>query len=226
MISKFRGAIFDLDGTLLDTLGDLADSANEMLAAMGLPVHPTDAYRHFVGDGVHTLIERIVPADTPEEQRAACLERYREAYSRRWNATTRPYAGIPELLDGLVQRGLHLAVLSNKPDHFTRQCVNEFLPAYSWSMILGMRDGFPRKPDPAGVHEILRELRLAPEECLYLGDTNTDMQTAVSAGVFPVGVLWGFRDREELRQNGAEFVIEHPRQLLQWMEEQSPPETA
>jgi len=226
MTRQFRAAIFDLDGTLLDTLGDLANSANEMLAALELPVHPTDAYRHFVGDGVHTLIQRIIPAGTPENTAAACLARYREAYSRRWNDTTVPYDGITELLDGLVERGLRLAVLSNKPDDFTRRCVEEFLPAYPWSMILGMRDGVPRKPDPAGVHEILRHLDIAPEECLYLGDTDTDMKTAVAAGVFPVGVLWGFRDREELIQSGAEFVIEHPRQLLQWMEAQSLPETA
>lgn len=211
----FRAAIFDLDGTLLDTLDDLADSANFMLQSQGYPTHPRDEYKVYVGDGVRVLMERILPEDRRlPEVIEECAAVYQRAYTERWNAKTRPYAGIPELLTELSAKDIKLAVLSNKPHGFTLQCIEHFLAPWKWSVILGMRDHVPKKPDPAGALEILDQIEVSPSECLYLGDTNTDMQTAKAAGLHAVGVLWGFRDRQELVDNGAETLLEHPQDLL------------
>lgn len=216
---EFKAAIFDLDGTLLDTLEDLADSGNEMLETQGFPTHPTDAYRIFVGDGVRVLMERILPEDARVEPTISeCKAVYREIYARRWNAKTRPYEGIPEMLDELVARGLKLAVLSNKPHEATVQCITELAGDWPWEIILGMRDGVPKKPDPAGAHDIVEHLGIPPKNCLYVGDTSVDMQTAKAAGFYAVGVLWGFRERDELVENGAEIVIERPEQLLKLLD--------
>lgn len=214
-----RCAIFDLDGTLLDSLEDLADSANAVLGGRGFPPHETSRYRHFVGDGARTLIQRILPEairnDTALVQ--TCLDEYVREYEARWNRKTRPYDGIPELLRELASRGIALAVLSNKPHHFTEKCVQTLCPAPAgseWAAIVGFQDGLPLKPDPMGVLEILKALRIAPSETLYFGDTSTDMKTAVAAGVYPIGALWGFRSREELEQSGANLLLAHPCDLL------------
>lgn len=212
---SYKAAIFDLDGTLLDTLDDLADSGNSMLATRGFPTHQTDAFRHFVGDGVRVLLERILPEDARDETTIAeCTEVYREAYMERWNAKTKPYDGIPEMLDELVRREIKLAVLSNKPHDFTLLCIKEFVGQWPWNTILGMREGVPKKPDPAGGFEVAQQLQVAPEDCLYIGDTSVDMETANAAGFHAVGVLWGFRDRTELEASGAKTIIDHPRHLL------------
>ncbi len=214
-----QAAIFDLDGTLLDTLEDLADSANAMLQKQGFPTHPTEKYREFVGDGVRILVERILPAQVMDEATiSACVDVYREAYAQRWNAKTRPYPGIPALLDALAERGIHLAVLSNKPHEFTQRCIGHFLGNWPWQAVLGMREGVPKKPHPAGAREILETLKIAPETCVYLGDSDADMQTATAAGLHPVGVLWGFRSRAELERNGAKTLLQRPAELLDWLD--------
>lgn len=207
--------IFDLDGTLLDTLDDLADSANEALAACGFPAHPVDAYRTFVGDGMAVLIERILPEasrTTGEVNRV--LEVYRAAYGRRWKAKTRPYPGIEELLTGLTAGGIPLAVLSNKPQAYTEICMAHFLGHHRFELIFGQRDHVTRKPDPAGAHEIAAELGLDVTEILFIGDTATDMDTATAAGMIPVGVLWGFRQEAELRAHGAQHLVGRPEEIL------------
>lgn len=206
--------IFDLDGTLLDTLEDLADSANEALTAEGLPVHPVDAYRTFVGDGIGMLIGRILPENlrgTPAETRV--LQNYRQAYNRRWDAKSRPYEGIPELLDALAQRNIPSAILSNKPQAFTELCVSGLLPGHRFACVFGQRDHVPRKPDPAGALEIASALNLKPADIAFVGDTSTDMNTAVAAGMIPVGVAWGFRSVEELTASGARTILRHPLDL-------------
>ncbi len=210
-----RAAVFDLDGTLLDTLDDLADSANEALTTAGLPAHPVDAYRTFVGEGIHTLVQRILPAGQDDEEMVTrVLALYRAAYGRRWNNKTKPYDGIPESLDALLSRQVKLAVLSNKPQKFTELCMAHHLPDHAFEIVLGQRDSVPRKPDPAGALEIAHAFQLDPGEVIFIGDTKTDMDTATAAGMRAIGVSWGFRPVEELRRHGAEVVVDHPAELL------------
>ena len=209
-----RGIICDLDGTLLDTLEDLEDSVNIVLAERGLPVHPVDAFRYFVGDGASALITRVLPEGSRDaETHARCLSRFREVYAMRWNLKTHPYEGIIDMLLQIRKRGIRMGVLSNKPHDATVQCVTELLKEVKFDIVQGQVDGLARKPDPAGALAIARSLNLSPDEFLYLGDTATDMQTAVSAGMFAVGVAWGFRTREELEHNGARVVLDSPGQL-------------
>ena len=207
--------MFDLDGTLLDTLTDLADATNHALRSLGFPEHPRESFRYFVGDGIETLIQRVLPRDRYDAATMAeCASLMRREYAQRWAAPTRPYDGIPELLDTLTARGIPMAVLSNKPDEFTRLCVAQLLPAWRFAAVLGAGTSFPRKPDPAGAREIARRLGVAPGEVVYLGDTNTDMQTALAAGMFPVGALWGFRTADELTASGAKALTAKPLDLL------------
>ena len=213
-----QAVIFDLDGTLLDTLDDLADSANHVLAQHGLPTHPVDAFRQFIGEGVGVLIRRMLPKDHRDPQTTAQIAvAYRQEYGRRWNAKTKPYPGIAELLDALAARGIRTAVLSNKPDEFTQMCVGGLLGSWTFDVVVGHHDGIPRKPDPAAALQIAARWRLAPAEIAYVGDTATDMQTAVAAGMFPVGVLWGFRPGEELQANGAAVLLTRPAELLPFL---------
>lgn len=212
---KIEAVIFDLDGTLLDTLDDIADSANRVLRAAGLPSHPVDRYRYFVGEGLHRLIERIIPEEKrSEEQVRSLIADFRVDYGRNWKVKTRVYDGIDELLDGLLEKGLRLGVFSNKPHDFTIICVREFLDDRTFQAVLGQQEGRPRKPDPAGALETARMLGVKPENVLYLGDTATDMETACAAGMLPVGALWGFRTKEELLSSGAGHLVGSPPEVL------------
>lgn len=214
-MKKYDAILFDLDGTLLNTLDDLANAANEALAASGFPTHPADAYRYFIGEGAKNLMKNALPPSRrTEETIAQHLAQFRENYERMWDKNTRPYDGVPEMLSALQARSISVAVLSNKPDDFTRKCVEQLLPEWRFAAIFGQRDGMPRKPDPAAALEIANIFGRSPAEILYLGDSGTDMKTAVAAGMFPVGALWGFREREELLANGAQALIAHPKELL------------
>jgi phosphoglycolate phosphatase len=215
-VRKFDSVIFDLDGTLLDSLEDIATAANRVLAQCGFPTHAVDDYCRLVGDGVRVLFERALPADSQSDQALLdrCCQAFKREYEDQWHRHSVPYPGIPELLAELSTTGLKLAVLSNKPHPFTVACVEHFFAATPWTAVLGNREDIPRKPDPAGVHAILKEAASPPDRCLYLGDTNTDMQTARAAGCFAVGVTWGFRDAEELREAGAQRLIDRPNELL------------
>jgi phosphoglycolate phosphatase len=219
-----RAVLFDLDGTLLDTLEDLAHAANAALTACGYPTHSVPAYRMLVGAGVRKLFERALPPDkvTPAEiERCAAV--FREAYARGWNIHTRPYDGIRDMLECVAQRGLAMAVLSNKPDDFTQRCVREYFPDVPFALVLGEKPGVPPKPDPTGARQIVAALGIPPEEFLYLGDTSIDMETARLAGMCPVGALWGFRSREELVGAGAAIVIARPGELLDHLATQCQP---
>jgi len=212
---KYPGIIFDLDGTLLDTIEDLADSMNQVLTDLGFPTQTLGAYKTFVGEGLEALIRRALPKDQLRpELLDQCLGAFREEYSRRWENQTRPYAGIPELLDHLTGLGLRMAILSNKLDHFTRIMVARLLPRWRFDPVFGARPSVPKKPDPAGALEIAEALHLAPDHFIYLGDTGIDMKTACAAGMGPVGVLWGFRPADELREQGAKWLIEKPADLI------------
>jgi phosphoglycolate phosphatase len=216
---NFEAVIFDLDGTLLDTLEDIANAANSSLARHGFPSHEADAYRYFIGDGVPKLMSRALPPEKRNDDLIAdCVTAFRKEYGRTWNVNTRPYEGMPELLDALAVRKIKMAVLSNKPDDFTKRCVEAFLQAWSFEMILGLGHGVPHKPDPTGALEIAEHLDIAPAQILYLGDSAVDMKTAVKAGMFPIGALWGFRTLDELVENGARATIEQPMELLDYLD--------
>lgn len=212
---RYHAVLFDLDGTLLDTLEDLATAANRVLTDRDLPIHPVAAYRTFVGDGLQTLMERILP----EEQRDPAIVRdamaaFERVYAAQWRVRSAPYPGIASLLDCLTAQGVQLSILSNKPDAFTRLCVQQLLPDWNFYPLLGQRPGVPKKPDPTAALEIARLLDLQPSSVLYVGDSGVDMHTARSAGMDAVGVLWGFRSADELRQTGAQHLIARPEDLL------------
>lgn len=212
----YQAVIFDLDGTLLDTLEDIADSANSVLRQYGYPEHARDAYRYFIGDGMEKLVRRVIPEPHPAPELVAqCLNAMRTVYGTRWSNHSHPYAGIPELLTTLAARGLKRAVLSNKPDDFTKMMVASLLPGCSFDAIVGSTPSVPTKPDPASARAIARRLRLLPSQFLFLGDSRVDMETAVAAGMFPVGALWGFRTAEELSAGGAKALISTPSELLE-----------
>ncbi|MBN1488187.1 MAG: HAD family hydrolase [Anaerolineae bacterium] len=211
----YQAVMFDLDGTLLDTLEDIAAAANRTLDSQGFPTHPVAAYRYFLGGGARPLMERALPEghrDTATLEH--CLALYLADVTQNWKTRTRLYAGIPEMLSALVQRNLKLSILTNKLHTLALECVAEFLSDWPFEIVLGQRDDMPRKPDPTGALEIITRLNIPPADFLYLGDTPVDMKTATAAGVFPVGVLWGFREAPELRETGAQALIAHPLDVL------------
>jgi phosphoglycolate phosphatase len=213
MSPGFRAVVFDLDGTLADSLGDIGGAMNEALADRGLPVHPMEAYRHFVGEGVEQLAARAAPMLAAPDVARLVVE-YRLRYGARIDAETRPYQGITAMLDALTAARFPLAVLSNKREDFTVELVRRLFGRWSFVEVRGERAGVPRKPDPTAALEIVRSLGVAPAECAFVGDTRIDIQTAVAARMLPVGVLWGFRGREELLAAGAKRLLAHPRELL------------
>ena len=216
--SRAKAVLFDLDGTLLDTLRDLADSGNEVLAGRGLPPHPLDAYRTFIGNGMVNLARDVFPPEMrpeTEEEIAAVLAEYRAAYGRNWRNTTVPFPGIAEVLDRLVADRVPIGVVSNKAHDFTLQCVEVFLDAWKWDVLIGAREGHPRKPDPAGAIEAAAVLGVEPGGCFFVGDSDVDMMTARNAGMRAIGVSWGFRPVEELLEAGAEVILDSPGDLLE-----------
>ena len=210
-----KAVIFDLDGTLLDTLADIAKCVNIVRVESGLSPHPLDPYRHFVGDGLKELLTRAFPA---EALRGGGMRlrarRYTELYAKHAFDKTRPYPGVKRMLDGVVRQGLPMAIVSNKTQHFTEACVEKLLPGWRFEVVRGARAGIPLKPAPAALLAAARKMKVPPREILYLGDTGVDMKAANAAGMFAVGALWGFRDAAELRRFGARVLIRKPQQLL------------
>jgi phosphoglycolate phosphatase len=217
--THYRAIVFDLDGTLLDTLADIGDAANAVLQQLGFPAHALDNYRQFVGEGIAVLFQRAVPVDQIDgETISRCVNAFQIAYRRNWLVRTRPYEGILDLLDELPGRGLRMAVLSNKPHEFTQACVGHYFPKAPFDVVFGQREGIARKPDPAGALEIAQRLAIPAGEFVYLGDSAIDIQTATHAGMHPVGAAWGFRSVEELRAAGAMAVICRPLELLEFLD--------
>jgi len=216
---KFKAIIFDLDGTLLDTLEDIANAANRVLVAKGFPPRSLDVHRKAVGSGARVLMERILPSEKKDPSTIQeCFEAFRKDYGDNWNVKTKPYRGIPELLDELQRRKMKMAVLSNKRADFTRKCVENILVKWKFDAVLGGEDGLPSKPDPAGAVEIVNRLGISAKEFIYLGDTGVDMETAKKAGMFAAGALWGFREKEELLMFGADILIERPMDLVKMLD--------
>jgi phosphoglycolate phosphatase len=213
-----RAVLFDLDGTLLDTLDDLADSMNAVLQRLGFPAHKTACYRYFIGEGIQNLVWRTLPeANRDSATVAKGVAEMRAEYARRWADKTRPYDGIPELLDELAERRIPMAVLSNKPDGPVRDMVGRFLGLERFAVVAGAKPNVPHKPDPTAALGIAATLGIRPQGFVYLGDSNTDMLTAVAAGMFPVGALWGFRSADELLATGAKALIARPDELLGYL---------
>ena len=219
---KFQAVLFDLDGTLLDTLADIANATNAALIQLGFPVHPQDSYRYFLGEGMDWLVRRALPEESHDaETLKKCHDAIIAEYETCWAENTRPYPGIADLLEELDQRCIAKAVLSNKPDAFTKKTVEKLLPDFKFEIVRGATPDTAIKPDPAGAIRIADELGISPRQFIYLGDTNTDMQTAVAAGMFAAGALWGFRTAEELSINGAQVLLDNPLDVLPLLD-QSP----
>ncbi|MHC4628864.1 MAG: HAD family hydrolase [Planctomycetota bacterium] len=212
---RFQAILFDLDGTLLDTLADIANSVNAALTQLGFPTHQRDAYRYFLGSGMDYLVRRAVPEGFKDSKTLKkCREAMVDEYRNRWAQNTRPYPGITELLAELDKRGIVKAVLSNKPDDFTKRTVEKLLGDSHFDIIRGARPEIPLKPDPTSAAGIAAELDMPPTSFVYLGDSDIDMQTARAAGMFAAGALWGFRTAEELSANGAQVLLKAPREVL------------
>lgn len=211
-----KAVIFDLDGTLGDTAESIAYSANHALAEIGCPTFPVEQFRYFVGDGVDMLIRRCLMAAGDEQcvQFDVLKTAYQTCFSENCMYHVKPYEGICEMLTALKKRGIRIAVFSNKPHTQAVQVVEKLFGAGYFDMILGQTAQFGRKPAPDGALAIAERLAVTPQECLYVGDTNTDMQTGNAAQMTPVGVLWGFRDRKELEANNSAYIIEKPAELL------------
>ena len=214
---QYEAAIFDLDGTLVNSLDDLADSANAVLHRHGFPVHDVEAYRYFVGNGSRKLIERILPADhaVDEEFVRDFLAEYKEQYAANLLHKTKPYAGIMEMLEELRRRRIPMAVCTNKHQSAAEVIMEALFPRDMFCEIIGDQDGLPRKPDPRKVLHIMENMGVAGDRTLYFGDTSVDMDTARNAGTFAVGVLWGFRPPEELSEHGADILLKHPMELFE-----------
>ena len=210
--------VFDLDGTLADTLEDIAAAMNYALGRQSLPGRPADEYRELVGEGVRRLVERALPPDRAD-LRDPVLADLGAYYVEHMLDRTRPYPGVPEMLDALA---IPAAVLSNKPQAATAWMVERLFARHRFQAVHGGRDDVPLKPDPAPLLAIVRELEVEPARTAYVGDTRTDMETAVAAGAIPVGVEWGFRDRDELVEHGARAVVATPAELLALLDGRRP----
>ena len=210
---NYKAVVFDLDGTLVDTLADLAMSVNQALEKLSLPMHSVESYKMKVGDGALTMAFRALPADR-QELAEEVVRMQKEYYAAHFADCSRPYSGVEQMLGELKEAGLKLALSPNKPDGFTQRVVDKLLGTGCFDVVRGHVDGVELKPDPASALAVCEELGVSVGEVAYVGDTAVDMQTAQAAGFLAIGVSWGFRERSELVENGAAAVIDQPGQLL------------
>ncbi len=204
-----------MDGTLLNTLEDIADAMNSILAAENIPPHPAERYKTFVGNGVNMMTRRALNLDSPDQSLIErCAEAFRASYRDGWNRKTELYPGIAPMLDQLDEQNIPLAILSNKPHEFMQMMVEEYLDNWEFEIVLGAGSRFPDKPDPLGALHISRQLRILPQHIALAGDSDVDILTAVNAGMIPIGVLWGFRTKEELLSAGAAVTAETPEDIV------------
>ena len=211
----YEAVIFDLDGTLIDSLDDLADSANEMLESYGYPIHAVEKYRIMVGNGSKKLMQRCLPEGLDDQQIESALAKYKNIYERRFLEKTRSYEGILTLLHELKIKNIPLAVCTNKHSEAAHTLVEVLFEENTFIEVVGDTNGMLKKPDPANVLAIAKRMGICPERVAYLGDSMVDMQTAVNAHMLPVGVLWGFREEKELLDNGAKVILHHPAELFE-----------
>jgi phosphoglycolate phosphatase len=212
---RYDGIVFDLDGTLLDTLGDIVASANSVLVEMGCELHSRELYREYIGHGLQRFAERALPEDRRTNAAVEFfVSRYRDVYAIRWCETSKPFEGVPELLSELARNRLPIAVLSNKRHDFTELCVRTLLGRWTFELVRGEMTGVPLKPDPTAALAVATTLGIEPSRCLFVGDSDVDLETAQRAGMPSAGVLWGYRDREVLEQYKTAILVSQPLQLL------------
>ncbi len=209
---KWDAAVFDLDGTLINSLADMASSVNRILAGAGYPPRTIDEIRQFVGNGAKMLLKRSLPENVSTDETEYLLELYKKDYQAHLLDETVPYPGIPSLLEQLKKNGVRLAVLSNKPHASTVQICNTLFPGI-FEIAWGDRPDVPKKPNPAAVWNALEEMGVSKNKAVYIGDSETDIRTAKNAGLYAVGVLWGFRDRKTLEAENPEIICDSVREL-------------
>ena len=211
--------IFDLDGTLVDSLPGIAASLNRTLSAHGLPGHSDARVRSFIGDGIRNLILRAIPKGTEPALLESLLGLYRKDYALSWQSGSTVYPGVDNLLDELQKSGFEMAVLSNKTHDFTVEMVRTLFPSIRFTAVLGQREGIPHKPHPAGALQLADMLGTSPENCIVIGDSTMDLETAANAGMRCVAGGWGYHDRDRLLAAGATRLIGHPSELPALLEE-------
>jgi len=209
-----KAFIFDLDGTLIDSLTDIALCANKVLKKFNLPTHKIDDYKKFVGGGAQVLIENCVPKNSSQQLVTETLEEFKTIYDRALQKNTKPYDGIYELLELLTKEKIQVGILSNKPHEFTIKYVEEFFSSYNITEVHGQKEDVPKKPNPHAAINIANAFNIACKDIHFVGDTDIDMQTAKNANMIAVGVDWGFRDRKELLANGADFIVNTPKDIF------------
>lgn len=209
----YKYIIFDLDGTLLNTLEDLADAGNYALNAFGFPVHDTESYKYFVGNGIPVLIKRICPEGTDDTVLKKVHDIFSEYYGAHCLDKTRPYEGISEMLRELKKHGIKTGIVTNKDHSFSVKLAGDFFGG-SIDAVRGREDGYPKKPDPYSVNYVIDHFGADKKDVLYVGDSNVDMETAINAEVDSCGVLWGFRTKKELTESGAVYIAANPNELL------------
>ena len=205
--------IFDLDGTLVDSLPGIAHSLNRALEIHHLPQHSMPDVRGFVGDGLNMLVKRALPEDAREGLLEIVVAEFKKDYALSWSEGTRPYAAIPLVLKELQRGGYPLAVLSNKTHEFTRTITREVFPLIHFTLVLGQQPGVPNKPNPAGAYKIASAMGCAPENCILIGDSTADIETAANAGMQSIAVTWGYHDRPKLIASGATVFADNPADL-------------
>ncbi len=215
---RFKGVIFDLDGTLLDSIADIGTATNRVLEQLGKPTYPIPDYQYLVGDGVTVLFQRALPEtlENPDLM-LQCINLFESAYGEEWNKRSKPYNGIPNLLNSLLTSSMRIGILSNKPQEFTRRCSEFFFPTVPFDLVVGHSEQFPRKPDPTSARWMAQQWEVDSNRIAYVGDTNTDMKTAVGAGFFAIGVTWGFRPESELREHGAMQLVHTATELQEFL---------
>ncbi|WP_418262692.1 HAD family hydrolase [Flavobacterium faecale] len=214
---NYKAVIFDLDGTLVNSLVDIGEATNKVLANNNYPIHNYEAYNFFVGSGLRTTVARALPEHAKSEAEIdRCYQEMMIVYSRDCTLSTKPYDGIIAMLDQLKNKGVKLAVLSNKSDVLTKKITATIFPDY-FEIIQGLSTEELKKPNPTVALQMATELGFKPEEVIYVGDSGIDMETAINAGFYALGVLWGFRPKEELIATGAQSLIDHPSELLAFL---------
>ena len=209
-----KAVIFDLDGTLIDSLEDIAINANKVLRQLNCPTHSLEQYKYFVGDGAKVLMQNAMPKYISKNYLEEALELFKEFYEQNLHSHTKLYNGIKPLLTNLVEQNIPLAILSNKPDKFTKLYIETLLPDIPFVVVSGQKENVEKKPHPAGALDIASKFQIEPQDIYFVGDTATDMKTAKNANMIAVGVSWGFRTIRELQENGADFILKRPEELL------------